>query len=1176
MSKLIKYLILFLILVLIILSLVLFGINRHLNSNEEKIIDGIEGLWNGKIEFQSAKVDLIRSFPSASCTFRNVLITDSLYEDHLIPTIKLEELIVQLSLKEILKKEIEIKSLILRNGVFNHFIDKNAYDNIASILPEIQKDNQDNKKIKVKRKNLKILLEKIDFSFTDEIKNKRINGKIKKANTKLDFKEEYLSVWADVDLIMGEMGLNLEKGTFFNGASVSGKFDAHVDLETKEVEISPFRLKLNEQGFLVSAAYSFMGDRNFIFTLENDITHFKQTEKMLAQNIQERIAKFDVDGPFYTKTIIEGQFKFGIQPRVNVYFEIDGQDISVKDRKVKNAKLKANLYNRLEQGQPLDFENGRNIRIDFESLKGNFEGINLDLKNSLVKSFPDSTTLVDLDLRAFGKPEKISKLLKNDQFLFSKGRFDLHMLYKGEIKSFESLVLGSKTKLKFSDFVVSYLPVNASFPVTELMVEKNEKDSKFELISSTSTKNHEFKITGNLDNFPSLIIDNPKVPASSSVELTANKLGWQDLLDLIGEDGILKQSNFKVEKTKEKTKNVKQMLLGLNESFHPRLKVKIDTLLYSNKIEMHDFESGIYYQDDYKIVLEDSKFEFEKGKVDFNASMNLKDSLITPFELSLTSNKINLEKILPPFGYFDVNFLENLENLPENIGVKINHTGILRDHEGIVPNTSMGQIDFTLDNGKTLKGRISYEPDLSKSSNSDLGQLHVQTNIEIEGNPELVNDFFKSDEFFFRSGKFKAGFSYTGDVRTLPELLKKSRVNFELIGSEVYYAPAEVALPINSINLRLHDEIADFEIFSRIDSWDRELLIEGKLKNFGTLAFPENSAPISTAVLISSPLLVWEDFLGLFQSGNSLLPTKKVKQERSAGLKKTLQGLLEQFNPRVRVIVDAFELSPKIKLLNCKTGLRLDESNKLVFDNTGFKYERGSVELDAVFDLNNEHVTPFQTNFKTQKLDVAKFMESFDFFGVKALQDIEKLTGEITLDVDLSGEILDSTGLVPEATKGFVNFTLDNVGVKGFEGLEKVANKVFRKTRFEDIHFAPISNTLKVDGRYVNIPLMVIQSTAMDMFLEGDFNYGNKTNIWISIPMNNLRKRDGLTLPEKIGYLTAGDKVYVEVFTNSKMESEFKFHLNKKKFYEQRGIMHRYQEEKRIEKKAKKAEKKRR
>jgi len=100
---------------------------------------------------------------------------------------------------------------------------------------------------------------------------------------------------------------------------------------------------------------------------------------------------------------------------------------------------------------------------------------------------------------------------------------------------------------------------------------------------------------------------------------------------------------------------------------------------------------------------------------------------------------------------------------------------------------------------------------------------------------------------------------------------------------------------------------------------------------------------------------------------------------------------------------------------------------------------------------------------------------------------------------------------------------------------------------------------------------MEIQSTALHLFVEGNFGKNDATNLWISVPLDNLKKADRSVIPEKLGYAGAKHKVYLEALSDKDGKIHLKFHPTKKKYYIERGIPEQYKIDKKRDKAIRKA-----
>ena len=87
---------------------------------------------------------------------------------------------------------------------------------------------------------------------------------------------------------------------------------------------------------------------------------------------------------------------------------------------------------------------------------------------------------------------------------------------------------------------------------------------------------------------------------------------------------------------------------------------------------------------------------------------------------------------------------------------------------------------------------------------------------------------------------------------------------------------------------------------------------------------------------------------------------------------------------------------------------------------------------------------------------------------------------------------------------------------------------------------------------------MEIQTNVLELFVEGVIKTDIGTNIWLSIPYDNLAKKDKTIVPKKRGYAATKSKLFIEITTDSNGDYKMKYHLTKKKFYKQRGIPKQY------------------
>lgn len=1167
--RILLYVLLFLI-VFVIISIV--GINIYLQSNEKKIFDQLPFLNNGSISFEQTSISIFKDFPSATLSLKQVTLADSLFDVHQLPFLQSGEVHAVLSLDKLLKyKSIEIHTIRLKDGAINLHTDDDGYSNLKSLFSSQSKQIEAEEK-KGRFKDFKVNLDALDLEltnmrirFTNDPKKNSVIGTVNQLSAllELDLETKQLTTLVDLDVLMEELAINKEQGAFLTNGRVLGK----VPLTFKDgvLSFAPFDLQINEEQFLFSGRYDTKKATLSNLILENQATRYEKMLPLLPRNIRKAMKPYQVFKPFYTKTTIESFFKSGETPMVNIDFRMKDNDLSILNHTLNRATFEGRFVNRIYDDRRARFEGGNRFRLETKELTGRQRHFKISAPSVLVTVTPQEGPRVNVKVNVEGPAAKMSQWLENDQFFFTEGHFNFNANIQGPINDFNQLVIETNASLMLEDIAVTYLPANVALPFKHLELLKKSGDADFTLISSALRKGHNFRLDGGLKNLPALLIDLAEQRASSEVQFVADQMSWYDFIDLFGKNGYLKNGQTPAHSTKtdsEKKKSMKATISGIHHNFQPRISVSVDTLEYYDLIQLQAFQTGVHFENAHTLILEKTSFLYDRGSVDFSGRLDISDPHQTPFEFELHTKNLNLQKLLPPLNFFNIQLLANMDSQPEDISIDVRHKGILDDQKGLIPNTSFGEIVFKSVKNKAVRGKITYEPDTT------LGKIQTRTRIDLEGDPAVFNTFFNTEQFFFSEGKFAAQVDYTGDVASVEQLFNEAIATLSLENSKVYYKPVDVHFPLTQVELKLDNDQADFNLFLKSDSLKEEIQFVGLLENLSELVIGSTGKTLKTKVDVYSPQITWKHFLDIFAP-----PSEAPKKETNiTSLKNTLKGMLTTFDPSIHVKIDQFIYSKGLMVDDLFSGIYLIDSTQLVLDQTGFTFHDGLVGASGQFDLSYKDRAPFEANFHTQDLDFSALLESLEYLSLPVLQEIKKLQGRVTMNLDLAGTLTqDGMALVPEDTKGLLNFDLRDVEIKGMPALEVVAEKIRMRGRFSDLRFAPISNQIRIEGQSLDIPMMEIQSNALHFFIEGIVSYDDQTNIWLSIPISNLKSIDRDVIPPKKGYANTKKKVYLEVFTDEAGKNQTKFHLTKKKFYKDRDLLHQYKKDVRENRKIRRA-----
>ena len=167
----------------------------------------------------------------------------------------------------------------------------------------------------------------------------------------------------------------------------------------------------------------------------------------------------------------------------------------------------------------------------------------------------------------------------------------------------------------------------------------------------------------------------------------------------------------------------------------------------------------------------------------------------------------------------------------------------------------------------------------------------------------------------------------------------------------------------------------------------------------------------------------------------------------------------------------------------------------------------GSVSLSGGFKTYEGKRLPlFYAQGKVEKANVESVFYSMANFGQKTITD-QNLRGILTADFQFESLISNDTAVVKPSMKGFVNLSLDRVQIIDFKPLMDIRKLIFKNRDLDHVSFAPLRTTFLLKGEEVEVNRMKVESNVFYFFLDGIYSFGNKTDLGIQIPINNLRRK---------------------------------------------------------------------
>ncbi len=167
----------------------------------------------------------------------------------------------------------------------------------------------------------------------------------------------------------------------------------------------------------------------------------------------------------------------------------------------------------------------------------------------------------------------------------------------------------------------------------------------------------------------------------------------------------------------------------------------------------------------------------------------------------------------------------------------------------------------------------------------------------------------------------------------------------------------------------------------------------------------------------------------------------------------------------------------------------------------------GAVSLSGGFKTNeNQGLPVFFASGSVKNANIQSVFRSLGNFGQKTITD-QNLRGILTADFAFESRISNDTSFVLPSMKGFVDLALDKVSILNFEPMLKIRKLIFKNRAWDDVQLAPLRTRLVLRGEDVLVNRMKIQANVLYFFLDGVYSFGDRTDLSIQIPMNNLKRK---------------------------------------------------------------------
>jgi len=172
------------------------------------------------------------------------------------------------------------------------------------------------------------------------------------------------------------------------------------------------------------------------------------------------------------------------------------------------------------------------------------------------------------------------------------------------------------------------------------------------------------------------------------LNISSPRIVWDDLKQ------VMAYGNNK--ESQKSGKIIKESLTKVLQDFNPNVKLKVDTLEYSEQLSFNDIFAHAYLEGEL-LKIDSANVAYGDSHIEANVDLDISHDKILPFDLNLGLNNIDIAQTLEHFDYFNVSELEDAKQIDGIVWFDLDMSAeIDLESNGIVTPKTEADIQFYL------------------------------------------------------------------------------------------------------------------------------------------------------------------------------------------------------------------------------------------------------------------------------------------------------------------------------------------------------------------------------------------------------------------------------------------------------------------------------------------------
>ncbi|MFT4031487.1 MAG: AsmA-like C-terminal region-containing protein, partial [Siphonobacter sp.] len=386
---------------------------------------------------------------------------------------------------------------------------------------------------------------------------------------------------------------------------------------------------------------------------------------------------------------------------------------------------------------------------------------------------------------------------------------------------------------------------------------------------------------------------------------------------------------------------------------------------------------------------------------------------------------------------------------------------------------------------------------------------HVNTDLSV------IDNNLNATSYSLDSGRMILNARYRGNVRHIIDSTTGKLSGFlegklEVINGTCRY-PAR-HLTFENLNVKAAFNTTDLNVTQlNTEVNGSPVFIKGKIQRL----IPFLTAP-NTRIYAKAE--VYSPNLNLNASRGIPIRKRMARQTRQKARKQLITKIdrvLNRLETDISLTLDQFQFR-HFNASAMKGQLQLT-NKKLQINNLVMRAFQGNVNFTGQIDYLNDNPAHMNIFCRLRDTQIQQVFRAFDDFQQATITH-QNIRGRWTSEGKIQASLKHDYTFVPGSFYGYLDFRLNDGVLLKFQPLKKIQRFIFKNRNFDEIHFAPLVSQFRFRGSEIEMDRMGIESTALTLFVGGVYSFQNKTNMFVQIPLSNLRKRRkdyALTIPQK-------------------------------------------------------------